>query len=259
MNIPTSLIVPKLSAAPGSPTAGQVYYDTTLNGLYVYNGTLWLPAGGGKTPTQQVLSTAGTGTYTTPAGCRAIYVECIGAGGGAPAAAINPTNAGLVPGGGGGAWAASYIANPAATYSYTVPSGGAGSNATTAGSAIFGSNVVVAAGGTSGTPLAASGFQVAPGGPGGVFTSPSVGTVTLPGSDGGSAYSFSATSVIAGFGGAAARGAGITKPATGTNPVGAVAGKNGGGGAAGGWVVTSGTCASAVGGNGLIIVTEFYY
>lgn len=34
----------KLASAPGSPVSGQVYYDTTNNASYTYNGSVWVPA-----------------------------------------------------------------------------------------------------------------------------------------------------------------------------------------------------------------------
>lgn len=38
-----TLIPPKLASAPGSPTEGQVYYDTVTHNQYMYNGTSWIP------------------------------------------------------------------------------------------------------------------------------------------------------------------------------------------------------------------------
>jgi microcystin-dependent protein len=47
------LQVPRLSTterlAISSPTTGRVVFDTTLNSLFVYNGSTWAPAGGGAT------------------------------------------------------------------------------------------------------------------------------------------------------------------------------------------------------------------
>lgn len=39
--VTTSLRVPNYSSAPASPSVGQVYYDTTKNGTYYWNGTAW--------------------------------------------------------------------------------------------------------------------------------------------------------------------------------------------------------------------------
>lgn len=48
-----NVLAQKLSSAPSSPSAGQFYYNTTDNLLYVYNGSSWLNAmSQGKTYTE---------------------------------------------------------------------------------------------------------------------------------------------------------------------------------------------------------------
>jgi hypothetical protein len=82
------------------------------------------------------LTTVGSGTYTTPTGCRSLYVEMVAGGGGSAGALGTATSAACAGGGGGGQYAATYIATPAATYSYTVGDGGtAGAATPTAGGA----------------------------------------------------------------------------------------------------------------------------
>jgi len=44
---PGRLRAPNLATAPGSPAAGEVYYDTALNQPFWWNGTVWVP---GSTP-----------------------------------------------------------------------------------------------------------------------------------------------------------------------------------------------------------------
>jgi hypothetical protein len=60
-DITTTLRAPNYASAPGSPKLGQEYYDTTVNMLFFWNGTIWRtsdPSGG---TTGQVLA-KNTGT-----------------------------------------------------------------------------------------------------------------------------------------------------------------------------------------------------
>jgi hypothetical protein len=43
-------VIHNLSAAPGAPVKGQLYFDTVANVLYFYNGTVWVSASGGTPP-----------------------------------------------------------------------------------------------------------------------------------------------------------------------------------------------------------------
>lgn len=41
MNIPISLKIPRYASSPSSPLEGQLYFDTTANAFFVYDGTNW--------------------------------------------------------------------------------------------------------------------------------------------------------------------------------------------------------------------------
>jgi hypothetical protein len=52
-DVSTTLRAPNYASAPSSPTKGQVYFDTTTNSFFYYNGTAWIPVnvGNSGTPT----------------------------------------------------------------------------------------------------------------------------------------------------------------------------------------------------------------
>lgn len=220
-----------------------------------------------KPPTRQLVTA--TGTYTTPSGCLAILVECVGgggAGGGTPATTGtgNGQNA-AAGGGGGGAYAASLIASPAASYSVTVGAAGvavSGAGGGNGGNSSFGS-LVIAEGG-QGAAVAGRDVGVFPdtgGAParGGLATN-STGDLKLEGGSGYGGILMRLGFPYAGGGGESGGGYGGQRLSGPSNTTSAGnAGRQYGGGGQGACAITS--AAAQIGGNGAIgvcIVTEYY-
>jgi hypothetical protein len=155
--------------------------------------------------------TNGSGNFTVPAGVYRIFVECWGAGGGAPA--------GGGAGGGGGYSAGWLNVTPGQTISYAV---GAGSSGAAGGNTTFG--VLTANGGS----LGSSGNQVAGGTASGGDINIAGGLGNCPtGSGGAATYQF--------IGGGSPNGA-----MPGSSVIGAVGATPGGGGHQNGGVATGG-------------------
>lgn len=213
-------------------------------------------------PTVQILSSS-SGTYTTPANCKVIWVRCWGGGGGGGGSDTAATYNGAGSGGSGGGYCEKVIVSPSATYSYTVgqqANGGAAGNND----------------GTDGNPTT-FGTLTANGGKGGGGSAAFVGTAvagctvskaggTASGGDLnisgnvtniGFVYGNSLNGAIGGFGSRAGGGGGGASTAF---TVGAGNdGSSPGGGGGGGTVQAGGSAAAGgKGAAGTIVVYEFY-
>jgi hypothetical protein len=73
--------IQNLGAAPSSPVAGQIYFDTGTHVLYFYNGTEWTPTSGSTEVIQDLIgsSIAGgvglTGTYSDSSGVTTLDLD----------------------------------------------------------------------------------------------------------------------------------------------------------------------------------------
>lgn len=227
---------------------------------FVYDAT-----GGVKTAVaaamRRVVLTSGTAaTYTTPAGCRAIDVECIGAGGAGGSSAGAASSAGAGAGGGSGGYTRDLISPPAASYTYTVGAGGtpgaSGNNAGGAGAdTTFGGLTAKGGSGGAGSGAAAATALVTLAGAGGVAGSG--GDINGPGMAGEPGLRFSATIAQSGDGGATPRGGGARGNIA--HLAGNAATANTGGGGSGALSLNvNANFQGGAGGSGVIIVTEFY-
>ncbi|MFV0606576.1 MAG: hypothetical protein ACK5NK_12115 [Niabella sp.] len=191
-------------------------------------------------PISQTYNTAGTHTYTVPAGYSAVVtIQAWGAGAGG-------NNSGFFAGGaggGGGAYAAKTITLSPGNYTVVVGSGGSAGNP--GGSSSFNGAAVVANGGTisaGGTASTGAGYTSYAGGNGAAGSAFANG-----GGGGGSAYSTGVGSNASGATGGAGQGNGgnggttFSSGANGTAP--------GGGGGGAGYLSTGGT-----GAGGLVII-----
>jgi len=254
-----------------TPTAGAIIYGNGTayaisaagtSGQYLQSAGTGAPIWAQPGPASiQVLNTSGT--YTTPAGVKAIIIELVGGGGGSGAiAAATGNNNGTVSGGGGsGSYTRALIINPASSYTYIIGLGGTASAIGVAGgnggATSFNAGTITAPGGTGGAAgsTLANG-SVSLGGAGGVAGIG--GSFMVPGHGGGTGFSGSVISV-AGAGANSYFGDGGVAPAVidGTSRSG-VAGSSFGAGASGAAAVNVGTGAlGAAGFHGVIIVTEY--
>lgn len=208
----------------GTPSAGTVVRSSFGAGAF-------LP------PTIQRL-TAGSGTYTTPAGVLYLKVRMIGGGAGGASTATTGSGGG----GGAGGYLEFIVSSPSATYPFGV--GISGAVNTVGGDTTFSTNT------SGGGQVGSAGLDGGVGGVGGTNTF-ALGTLVIntPGNGGNTGEGSNATGgALGGTGGAGPwGGAGIA----GTGAGAVNSGSGGGGG-------NDGTSTAGIGGSGLIIVEEHY-
>ena len=233
---------------PTSNTSGSIRWNTSNNVVEVYTGNAWasVATSGALVRPPQVL-TSGT-SYTTPANCNNIYVECVGGGG---SGGSGQGAAGQVggSGAGGGGYCAKYFAVAANTaYTYAIGAGAAASG-NNGGATTFavGATILTAGGGVGGANYGV-GPQGLPGGPGGTSAN---GDINITG-NGGGAMSYN-TNWISGHGGGAGGAIG-GGGAAGNYYGGGTAGSNYGGGGSGG---ASATPPGGAGAPGAIRIWEY--
>ena len=229
-----------------SGSTGMVRVNQTTGYAEYYNGSIsaWATIGAGLLIRAPQILVSGT-SYTAPANCRSIYVECVGGGGGGGSSPQG--NAGGCGGGGGGAsYTAKYFTvTPSTAYTYAI--GGGGGAASSGGSTTFTvSGVTITAGGGAGGTSGGAGPAGWPGGAGGTGSG---GDINVSGNGGNAApptYVSGAGGGAGGIGGGGGQGQYYSVAGAAGNSGG------GGGGACGGPGNVGGT-----GGTGLIRIWEF--
>jgi hypothetical protein len=234
----------------------------TSGNVLTSNGSAWVSqaaAAGGGDYIMNVYAGPATGTWTKPAGLKAVKVTVVGGGGPTAAAAPGPMTSHIVQGGGGGGGAAiEYLDAPAlpGPQPYTV--GGA------AGTSSFGSPAFLSAtGGSVGGQVTSGVLFSTAGGAGG---SGSGGQLNITGGAGNGGYYYINSCVtigasLSGNGGNSILGGGglgVAGTYGGATP--GNAGNAYGGGAGGGTKLGIGgsVVPQSVGAAGVIIVEEFY-
>lgn len=257
-----SLADPNANAVMGwNDTAGSMVFLTAGSGITINatSNTINSTATGGGNYVMQVFTntTPGGVTWTKPANLVAVKVTVVGGGGGnTPTAPGSPTN--IRAGAGAGGAAIEYIPAPSIPGPVTVTVGAGGTTsapATTGGTSSFGA-FLSATGGVTGS----SGAGSASGGDGGTGSGGDINLTGAPGSSALQAQVGSPTVYInvIGGGGSSILGAGGDDDYNSANAnKNSVAGYSYGGGASGN-LKGPGTANGAAGGQGIVIVEEFY-
>jgi hypothetical protein len=264
-----TLAVTRGGLALSTVAIGEMLYGSGANTyakLAAGTSGQFFQSGGGGAPnwrTGYILGSfqifTSNGTWTRPSGCRAVFVELVGSGGGSGGCQTTGVGeAADAGGGGGGGYSRKWITAPGSTETVTVgvagTAGSAGNNAGGAGNPTsFGAHLSATGGGAGSGSATTGSSTLNGGGAGGVGSS---GDVNINGSDGGNGRVAAGARFALGWGGASFFAGMRQAPST----AGAGnAGRNYGGGAAGASLSAStGQVAGAAGGPGLVIVWEYY-
>lgn len=104
-----------------SPTVTNLVNIGGVGSTTSFLGNVFFPA---TRVNLTIITATGAGTYTTKTGCKALYVTVIAGGGAGSYSSQGTDGISAGGGGGGGGYTTKFIMSPAATYSYTVGTGG---------------------------------------------------------------------------------------------------------------------------------------
>lgn len=232
-----------------------------MQGLYNRAGILLVTQNlGFAFGSRTVVTATGSSVYTPPTGCRAVLFECFGGGAGG-FNTVSATAGQLIAAGGGASGSYSqtfYMVNPGRTFTVSVGVGGSTSGGNGGITNVIdnrnGAVVCLAAGGTTGTTIT-SGTAEAFGTTGGATVGTPVGDVSFSFSPAMVGHRVSGTVGMSGRGGFIAYGRPQATIAQGNGTGGGHYGAGGGGGVS---INAGGTTTGGAGGQGILIVWEFY-